>query len=50
MAGVNPSCAAKDDQRSVDGQAPTCDEETGRGRRMSAKKIVRHWMVGRREV
>ena len=31
-------------------KAPTCDEETGCGRRMGADKIVRHWLVGREEV
>ena len=26
-AGADPSCAARKDQRIVDGQAPTCDED-----------------------
>ena len=50
MAGANPSSAAKKDQRSVDRQAPTCDEEGGRGGRMGVENIVRHWLVGRKGV
>ena len=36
--GANPSHAAEEDQRIVDRQAPQCDEETGRGRRMEYRK------------
>ena len=50
MAGANPSRFAKKDQRSVDRQAPTCDEEGCRGRRMGVEKIMRHWLVGQKEV
>ena len=46
MAGAYPWYAAKEDRRSVDRQAPQCDEETGRGRRMGAEKNE----VGRAEV
>ena len=46
MAGACPSNAAVEDQRNVDRQAPQCDEEIGRGRRMGAEKTVRHWLVG----
>ena len=45
MAGANQSCASKADQRSLDRQAPKCDEEAGRGRRLDAEKILRHWFV-----
>ena len=34
----------------MDGKAPTCDEEAGRGRRLGAEKIVRLWLVRRKEV
>ena len=36
-SGGNPSCAAKKDQRSVDREAPTCDEEIGCGRRVGVE-------------
>ena len=42
--------AAQKDKRSVDKQAPTCDKETGCGRRMGTEEIKRHWVVGREEV
>ena len=42
MVGSDRSYAAKEDQRSVDGEAPTCDEEAGLGRRLGAENIVRH--------
>ena len=32
-------------ERSVDGQAPQCNEEAGRGRRLGAEKMFRHWLV-----
>ena len=34
------------DQRNMDRQAPQCDKEVGRGRRMGADKIVRLCLVG----
>ena len=48
-AGANPSYAAKEDQRSVDGQAPKYDEESGRERRTGGENMIPHWMVGREE-
>ena len=41
----DPSFAAKKDQRIVDRQAPTCDEEVGRGRRRSAAKLTPYWLL-----
>ena len=40
---------AKEDERILDGRTPKCGEEAGCGRRMGAEKIVRHWLVGRKE-
>ena len=34
----------------MDREAPQCDEEVGRGRRMGAEENVRRWLVGRKEV
>ena len=45
VAGANPSCAAIEDQRSVDRQTRGCDEEACCGR--SAEKTVRHWRLVR---
>ena len=36
VAGANPRCVTKEDQRSADRQAPKCDEEACRRRRMGA--------------
>ena len=36
--------------RKMDRQAPQCNEETRRGRRLGAEKIVRRWLVRRKEV
>ena len=44
-AGARPSYVTKENQRSADGQAPQCNEEAGRGRRLGAEKILRHWLV-----
>ena len=41
LAGANPDFAT------VDRQAPQCDEEAGRGRRMGSVENVRYWSVGR---
>ena len=49
MAGTTPSCAAMKDPRGMDGQAPTRDEEAGRGKRMGVEKIVPHSFVRRKE-
>ena len=38
MDGANPSFAATKDKRSIARQAPTCDEEARRGRRLGAEK------------
>ena len=38
VVGAKPSYVAKEDPRSVDRQAPTCDEEGGRRSRMGADK------------
>ena len=40
LAGTNPGNAAEADQRVVDREAPQCNEEVGRARRMGAEKIV----------
>ena len=52
VAGANRSFAAKKDQRSVDSQAPQCDEKTGCGRRMGVEKShdVRLQMVSQTRV
>ena len=39
--GARPSNVTKKNQRSADGQAPQCNEEAGRGRRLGAEKILR---------
>ena len=39
--GARPSNVTKKHQRSADGQAPQCNEEAGRGRRLGAEKILR---------
>ena len=49
LAGANPSHAAKEDQRVVDRQAPQCDEEARRRRRMDTEKIGGHWLVRRKK-
>ena len=50
MVGSDPSYAAKKNKCGVDGKAPTCDEEAGITRRLGAEKIVRHWLIRRKEV
>ena len=42
--------AAKEDHGSMDGQAPQCSEEAGRGRRLGAEKTFRFWLVERKQV
>ena len=39
MAGADPSFAVKEDQRSVDRQATTCDDVVGRGRGRIQKRL-----------
>ena len=41
--------AAKEDQKSVDRQAPKCDEGTDREMRLGAEKIVRLWLTDRQK-
>ena len=50
VAGADPSCVAKEFQRSVGRQAPKWDEETRRRRRMGEEKTVRHGLVARGKV
>ena len=49
MAGANPSFASEKDT-CKDRQAPKCDEEAGRRRRLGAEYTVRNLLAGRNEV
>ena len=42
--------AAKRNQGSMDGQAPQCSKETGRGRKLGAEKTFRYWSVEPKQV